>query len=651
MDDKLFIAGIEMENFIIKWPWMVNYEGINFVDTDVLVIGGGIAGSWAALTAAKNGGINVALVEEADVFSAGPAGCDHYIYALDNPCCKIDPDKAMGNLELYSFGIPLYVRNREAYAALLEYEEMGAKVRDTDDEFKGAPFRDEETKLLFAYDYDGKHTIRVWGQTFRSALYEELLRRRVKIYNRIKVTSLLTEDGKQGSKVTGATGVHIRTGEFYVFRAKSTVLCTGGISSSTFWLYTGYRAPPSLGSPHLVGSGFVMAWRAGAEIARMEARGITQWAWGGQPYYAVGNPENTWYPCTIVDAKGKPVPWVTQDGKTLATYDEVVHPSLRGQDFQDYIDFGTRREFKSPVPLCCVPEFAERVKEGEYTLPLYADLSSMPEHERRAIFGLMFCQEGTTWIGYRILTQAGFDPNKDLLQCYGLDGVILDQMFRKVTSYLRGFVVCDWDFKTTLDGLYVAGDLVGGGHSGSVVAGRWAGAKAAEFAKHAIEPKIDERQVEKERNRVYAHVKKLEGISYRELHTAISRIMRVYCGDFINEEMLDIAWNWLKELEHKEAKELYARNPHELVRCLDVLDLLACAEIWILAAKERKASSEPLRLFRLDYPQKDPPEWRKFITLKQVDGKVIVGERSLQYWLDPPFAPTYKENYERHKPW
>jgi len=51
-----------------------------------------------------------------------------------------------------------YICARESYDALLDVEKMGVKVRDVDDVFKGASFRDEESKLLFAYDYDNKFT-------------------------------------------------------------------------------------------------------------------------------------------------------------------------------------------------------------------------------------------------------------------------------------------------------------------------------------------------------------------------------------------------------------------------------------------------------------------------------------------------------------
>ena len=51
------------------------------------------------------------------------------------------------------------------------------KIRDVDDEFVGAEFRDEETKLMFAYDYENKHCIRLrGGANMKPALYNELKR-------------------------------------------------------------------------------------------------------------------------------------------------------------------------------------------------------------------------------------------------------------------------------------------------------------------------------------------------------------------------------------------------------------------------------------------------------------------------------------------
>ena len=644
----------------VEWPYELRYGAVNRVESDVLVIGGGIAGPWAAIEAARRG-VRVALVEESDNISSGPSGCDHWGPALDNPCSKITPDEYVEIVDAgtrgYINGVMEYINCSDGYRAMLELEKMGGKIRDDADEFKGAPFRDEETKLLFAYDYENRHTIRVWGQSFKLALYGEMLRSDVDLYNRVYVTSLLTEGGRQGAHVVGATGVNVRTGEFYVFKAKAVVLCTGKASDRTY-LYSGYRTA-GLRAPNLVGSGFAMAWRAGAELTQLEGKRLT--GISHHPAYGTGNPRNTWYPCTIVDANGKEIPYVSLDGKTFTSFEQRVNPSASGKRIimPGLPTARNGKAIESDMPSCLSdrPEFDELVRKGEYKLPLYADMTKMSEYERRAIFGLMVAEEGKTWIVYRNLTQAGFDPDKDLLQHYGdwfSQGGSLDATSRKGWTMSTGCgLIVDWDLKTTLDGLYAAGDSVFGSnfHSAAATGGRWAGAHAAAQAKKANAHEIHEPQVEQDMARVFAPTKRSEGIDWKDLNNGISSVLRTYFGEYVNEELLKIGQTWLSELEEKEAKELVAQNPHELMRGLETLDQLTVAQIIVESAINRKASSRTLNFNRIDYKEADPPEWNKLVTVKQSGGKTTVGERPFRYWLLPPYASTYRENYEEHKPW
>ena len=70
------------------------------------------------------------------------------------------------------------------------------------------------------------------------------------------------------------------------------------------------------------------------------------------------------------------------------------------------------------------------------------------------------------------------------------------------------------------------------------------------------------------------------------------------------------------------------------------------AELYMQACLQRKETRGDF--FRLDYPEKDPPEWDKFITIRKKGQKVHVGELPFNYWLKPPSAPTYEENYNLH---
>jgi succinate dehydrogenase/fumarate reductase flavoprotein subunit len=93
---------------------------------------------------------------------------------------------------------------------------------------------------------------------------------------------------------------------------------------------------------------------------------------------------------------------------------------------------------------------------------------------------------------------------------------------------------------------------------------------------------------------------------------------------------------------------VYARNPHELARSLECLNHITVGEMVMYASLARKATSTPLNFKRLDYPQVDPPEWNKFVTIRQEAGEVKAGERELRWWLKPPYASTYEENYWKH---
>ena len=650
-----------------EWPYPVRYEDEKEISADVLVLGGGIAGCHAAINAAKRGA-KIVVVEKGAVIRSGSggAGVDHWGAACTNPCCKITPEemtevivKGGGFGGGYAFGHISYIECKESYDALLNVEKMGVKVRDVDDEFVGAEFRDEETKLMFAYDYENKHTIRVnGGANIKPALYNELRRLGVAIYDRVMATSLLTEGGKQGARVVGATGVNTRTGEFYVFKAKATVLCTA--QPLRLWVFS----TELLGSntahddPNCAGDGCAMAWKAGAEFALMERSTPSSGSFR-YPAYGTGNAHNTWYACTIVDANGKEIPWVDRDGRVLKTVSERYRPAP-GQKFFVLTPhfYPIPYEYRGPS---LIPDLPERITKGEFVLPLYADLPSMPEHERRAIFGLMVGNEGKTRIIYETYTQAGFDPDKDMLQANVLPpemaGLytpwwigIAPPQWRETAFGGAGGVTVDWDLKTSLEGLYAAGNqLAGGGdHACAATTGRYAARKAADYALKAGEPVIDRRQVEEEKARVYAPVKRKEGVGWKELQAGICRIMQDYCGEYKSEETLKMGLRWLNSIRESEASRAYARNPHELMRTLECLVRLTVGEMIMHASLARKASSLPLDFKRIDYPEADPPEWEKFVTIRLENGEVKVGELPFNYWLLLPNAPTYEENYKAH---
>lgn len=188
---------------VYEWPYANEFGVRETVESDLVVLGGGLAGCFAAIAAARKG-MKVALVEKGATERSGSAGSgfDHWESACSNPCSKVTPKEIaeayIEEQDEYSNGIAHYIECREGYDRLLDLEDFGGKIRDLEDEFKGAEFRDEKTGLMFAYDYANKFTLRVWGSTFKPALYRELKRLGVKIYDRTEATALLTAvvDGK-----------------------------------------------------------------------------------------------------------------------------------------------------------------------------------------------------------------------------------------------------------------------------------------------------------------------------------------------------------------------------------------------------------------------------------------------------------------------
>ena len=648
------------------WPYPTNYGKENEVTADVLILGGGVAGCHAAVHAARRGA-KVVIVDKGPVIRSGSggAGVDHWHAACTNPCSNVTPDEMMEAVRAfgdYSYGefgngITCYIQCKESYDALLDIENMGVKVRDVDDVFVGAEFRDDKTKLMFAYDYVNRTCIRVnGGAHIKVALYNELKRLGVQIYDRIMVTSLLTEEGRPGMRLVGATGVNVRTGELYIFNTKAAILSMSVFAGQ--WVFstelTGFGS--IFNDPNNSGDGTAMAWNAGAELALMERSGrVLSSGFFRYPPYGTGDHNNTWFACTIVDANGKEIPYVDRDGNLLKSVSERYLPAS-GQKFSLY---GRRGDYSIWAP-SLIPDLSERIARGEYALPLYADLPGMPEHERRAIWGLMIYNEGKCSIIYENYCRAGFDPDKDMLQLpvmppehYG-QGPAWEtygpRQWREGAFGGGGGIVFDWDLKSNIEGLYVAGSqqYSGGTHAHAAATGRYAGRKAAGYAKNATMGRIDRKQVAEEKARIYAPVMRTDGIGWKDLRAGLCRVMQDYCGEFKSEPILWTGLQWIRSIRESEATTAYARNPHELCRVLECFTHMTIGEIIMQASLARKASSLLLDFKRLDYPQVDPPEWNKIVTIRQENSCIRVGELPQRYWLLPPYSPDYETNYREH---
>jgi succinate dehydrogenase/fumarate reductase flavoprotein subunit len=617
------------------WPYPVDYEKEREVDVDVLVLGGGISGCWAAISAARHG-IKVALVEKGDVIrsGAGGPGCDHWCNVPANPHSNVDPDEwaeHMAERPLCN-GIGLQIQNREDYDTLLEMERMGGKIRDSKDEYIGAIGRDAKTKFMISPRYTRRHSyvdtakfaelksnpgqklnnvvIRIWGSTFKPALKKECKRLGVQIFDRTMATCLLTENGVQGKRVVGATGFNSRTGEFLVFKAKATILAMAGAGS--MWLMsTELAGISSMMSRTHSGEHIAMAWNAGAEITGMERNGPIGIATGFKHKWYSGAGDASYENVPLVDANGKRLPLPIQGwedaGQMVAT--PPVEKAIQ-----------------------------EGIKNGKYALPIYGDFPAMKDVERRATWNLMLGEESTTKVIMDTFNEAGYNESKDLLQSYKYIEPTFPQQWREG----GGGLIVDWNLKTTLDGLYAAGSTTFSAedHSYCAATGRYAGRKAAAYAKEISQGKVSRAQINKEKTRVYAPVKNTTGMDWKELHAGIARVMQYYCSEYKTALLFDIGLQALEKIEKESLPLLYAPDPHKLMRALEDHSILTNAKIVLLASKNLKASS-PLRgFFRLDFPQVD--EYKGFLTIKQEKGKVVHGKLPDKFW------GNMKKQYEKY---
>ncbi|RKJ49827.1 FAD-dependent oxidoreductase [bacterium 1XD42-54] len=644
-----------------SWPYGNEVGQEETIESDVLVLGGGLSGCFAAIAAARKG-LSVTLVEKGAVERSGSAGTgfDHWESACTNPCSKVTPEEIaeayVDEQDWYSNGIAHYIECREGYDRLLDLESFGGKIRDTEGEFVGAEFRDEKTKLMFAYDYENKFTIRVWGSTFKPALYRELKRLGVRVMDRTEATALLVEKMSGGSQeiqeektVTGtkeksgnpvrrgigAMGMNVRTGKFYVLRAKATVMAMS--RPARVWLFSADTTGLCEFRPmQSIGSGHAMGWRAGMEFTMMEKTVRAEFSAAGRsfPPYGAGNNHNTWYAATMVDARGVEIPYVDRDGRELKTVSERYYPAP-GQKFflKGGVIDNPKYEYRGPETL----DFEELMKRG-YQLPFYADLSRMPEQERRVIWGMMVGEEAKTKIPiYQNYTDRGFDPEQHMLQSYGTGWQSANFLEQERQFFgAPGGVMHDWDLKTNLVGVYAAGDqLYASDCAGFACAtGYYAGRKAAEYAKTAALGEVCRADVETEQERLYAplYVSGEDGVSWKELNMAISKAMQNYCGGVKCEALLKEGLDLLESFEQEIVPKLTAANPHELMRVHEVLDILTVAELVLHASLARKSSSVPLCFNRSDYPELDPVNDRKHIVIRRENGAVMTRDVSLGFF-------------------
>jgi len=219
------------------------------VETDVLVIGGGIAGCFTAIKA-KEQGVDVTLVDKGYV---GKSGQTPYAggFLVFNPEWGHKLDAWMN----YVNTTGEYVNNREWTE--ISFKESYDRYQDL--VAWGVKFqRGEDGELIRSAMAEGAtESLHFEERTTAQVLRKQAVKSGVKVLDRVMVAELLKQDGR----IVGAIGIPAESHNLYIFKAKATVMCVGACGFKP----AGY--PPLA---QLTADGEAMAYRAGAEITGKE---------------------------------------------------------------------------------------------------------------------------------------------------------------------------------------------------------------------------------------------------------------------------------------------------------------------------------------------------------------------------------------------
>ncbi len=518
------------------------------IKTDVLCIGGGIAGLMAGIRAAEMGA-DVVVAEKGNVLysGCGRMGNDHfetYIPKVHGPDREAWIDELLRTAKgeiLIGKGL-LKTQFMKAYDIVKLWHEWGINMKYKKKwEFAGHSF---PGRPMTHIKYEGRFQKKV--------LTRQAKKRGVKVINRVMIYDLL----KEGSKIVGAVGVKTREDKIVVINAKAVVLGTGKCSRLYQSLTPGWIMNDGHGGTQS-GDGRAMAYRSGAELQNLE---MPQRHIG--PKYFARFGQATWIG-VVKDWYGKPA----------GTF--VTKPDKRYGDM-----------------ICEVNKLAPEQYTQQGKGPLYMDCTDITKADHEYMRHWMDNE------GYPAMTQY-----------MDKDGIDFRKHPIEFTTYpLRGggLIVANEKAETSLKGLYAAGDEAFGDISAAAVFGYIGGENAAKHAaktKHIAIKKTHPR-IKKLKQLADEIRGRASGPEWDETNIALMQTMSDYVGKVRNESLMLQGISHLRMIKKKAEETMIATNSHELARCLEVINMLELGELTFLMALDRKETRGLHN--RPDYPFTNP---------------------------------------------
>ena len=537
---------------------------IKTIQTDVLIIGSGGAGSRAAIEV-DDAGLKATIVSKGLSFRSGCTGMAEGGYnAVFKTVDKDDSidahmhDTLKGGsylndkrlVEILVNESPKRLIDLENYGALFDRQESG--------QIDQRPFGGQTYRRTC---YQGDRT----GAELLNALKEEIIKRDIECIEEVMITSLVTD----GNQVIGATGLNLKDSSLIYFQAKSVILASGG---------AGQLYPVTSNTFQKNGDGFAIAYRAGANLVDME--------------------QIQFHPTGMVAPESKKGVLVTEavraeGGKLINSEGE----RFMSRYAPEKMELATRDVVARSI--------YQEIIEGRGTENggVYLDISHLDDDYIDEKLETMVLQ----------FENVGVDIKHEPIEV------------APTAHHFMGGVKIDTDASTSLENLFGAGEVCGGVHGanrlgGNALAdtqvfGKIAGESASKAAKDT-ELKTNDEQVKGEASRIESLIK--EGsIKPQEFKNNIKRLMWEKVAIVRDEKTLNEALKELldmkDDLENLDVSDRTQYNT-DLVTALEVINMV---EICILSVKSAILRRESRGAhFRSDFPESDD-EWKRSIVMNK----------------------------------
>ena len=559
-------------------------NGLNRLATDVLIIGGGTAGCYAALTIREKSDASIIIAEKANIkrsgcLAAGVNAINAYIVEGRKPEDYVEyAKKDADDIVREDLLLTMSERLNEVTAKM---EKLGLVI-----------LKDENGR----YVARGNRNIKINGENIKPILADAVNSlENVIVINRLNITDYIVKD----NTILGAVGFNIDTGEAYEIRAKKVLCATGGAAGLYKPNNPGFSRHKMWYPPFNTGAGFAMGINAGAEMTTFEMRFIALRC------------KDTIAPTGTI-AQGVGAKQVNSLGEVYENRYGLT-TSQRG-----YGTVTENREGRGPCYLRT---------EG---------ISSEQDESLKKAYLNMAPSQTLKWI------ESGKNPSEQNVEIEGTEPYI-------VGGHTASGYWVDTNRRTTINGLYAAGDVAGGCPQKYVTGAMAEGEIAAEdivkelnrsditenaFSQITADEYADKLTDEriKEYNEYLSREDKDTIFSTEELEEAMQKVMDTYAGGIgshyqFNEKQLKLAKEKIEQIETLSEKA-NAKDYHELMFVYELKERLTVCQVLIEHLKARKETRWHSFAENLDYPEKSD-EWLKYVNTRKVDGRIEVKYRNL----------------------